>query len=48
MSIDKIHSNRKYLFTNRYTHILHSNEKEDTSDTRMDLMNVATKNKARH
>ena len=45
MSIDKIHSNRKYLFINRYTHILHSNDKEDTSDTRRDLMNAATRTK---
>lgn len=29
----------------RYTHILHSNEKEDTNDIRMDLMNAATRTK---
>lgn len=29
----------------RYTHMLHSNEKEDTTDTRMDLMNAATRTK---
>lgn len=38
----------KYIETGndlRYTDILHSNEKEDTTDTRMNLMNAATRTK---
>lgn len=38
MSINKI---RRIGNDLRYTDILHSNEKEDTTDTRMDLMNAA-------